>query len=623
MTHNLNKVFHSEKSDQASVINFVYFVFFSTLSSNHSRGSNVYECIPPPVPTSSRPPFPSSITLRPTIPSATSPPPLPAKSSLRVHLNSNVNTTKPDPGEPTTSLAEVGGILSRSSVGGENSQNSRQKPAGNINVSEFSAHPSAARQVQGAFPAENRSTGTVYLNTRQSINGVTPARKHTPSQVSQPDSEVYVRESRETSRKTNTVSVPRTNSDTPRDIHRTGKVQDLVAGLKQNTDSPRIGKVEVQNTDVRLKSKFDTSRLGGKFQDTELKSKFEISRTKFQDTAHEPRLKSKFDTAPSRSTQSRFGPAKTKFEDTTAIKLSQTKKVADTPIESRLKSGADSPTANRSKVQDALNRYKRKTSVDDTENKPIDVTDRRLKTTTMMRGQGIGALTARFESPKEDSKPDKTPPRRNPIITSKVSDRKELFNNNNGSPSGNSLKRSVVERYTSGKSASMKSKFESKPVAEKQPQFIRRPKGETLNEGDSVKFSCKASGVPDPSVTWQFKGKTLKDEGRCEIYEEKEVHYLEIFDLELDDAGIYTCKLLNSAGRASASAELTVSGKCLSLNTILCSFHQIGMNLHYTLLSFSHTRRGIDHDAYLVMKAMETSPNSLREPLVTTKEAKQ
>ncbi|XP_072047598.1 myosin light chain kinase, smooth muscle-like [Amphiura filiformis] len=570
----------------------------STLSSNHSRGSNVYESIPPPVPTSNRPSFPSSITLRPTIPSSSAPPPLPAKSSLRVHLNSNVNISRSESDEPTTSLPEVGGIHIRTRVGGENIEISRQKPAGNLNVSEFSPQRSTSRQVQGAFPAENRSTGTVYLNARQS-NGITPPRKLTPSVVSEPDSRVYVKESLDTSRKTNTVSVPRSRTDIPRDKHRTGKVQDLVAGLKHSTDSQRGAKTEVQDTEIRLKSRFDTSRSGtSRFQGTaaepELKSKFDISRTKFQDTAAEPRQKSRFDTTTTgrsnfqdtRAEQSRFVSTKSKFQDTvtkpsqdtttkpsqdTSTKPSLTKRVGDykSPdiVDSRLKSITDSPTTARSKVQDALSKFKRKTSLDDTEKRKssIDETDKRTKSTTMLRGQGIGALTAKFESSKEESKPDRSSPRRNPIITAKVSDRKELFNNNNGSTSGSSLKsspaRSVVDRYTSpGKSASLKSKFESKPIAEKQPQFIRKPKGETLSEGDSVKFSCKASGVPDPSVAWQFKGKTLKDEGRCEIYEEKEVHYLEICDLVLDDAGIYTCKLLNSAGRASATAELTVTG---------------------------------------------------------------
>ena len=231
------------------------------------------------------------------------------------------------------------------------------------------------------------------------------------------------------------------------------------------------------------------------------------------------------------------------------------------------KSNTDtSRTASSSKVQDALNRLKKKSVLDETGKR---------EASKMLRGQGIGALTAKFESPKE-SKLDKPTTRRDPIITSKVSARKEIFNNgiaDSSSSSGKSSPRSVVERYTSpGKSASLKSKFESKPEADRQPQFIRKPKGETVNEGDSVKFSCKASGVPYPSVSWQFKGKTLKDEGRFEIYTEKDIHYLEIFDLVADDAGLYSCKLLNSTGRASASAELTVTGK---LTIYSCTFQLI------------------------------------------------
>jgi len=46
-----------------------------------------------------------------------------------------------------------------------------------------------------------------------------------------------------------------------------------------------------------------------------------------------------------------------------------------------------------------------------------------------------------------------------------------------------------------------------------------------------------------------------------QISEENDFHWLEITDITSDDAGTYTCTIQNSAGRASASAELEVFGK--------------------------------------------------------------
>uniref|UniRef100_A0A8B9QM31 Myosin light chain kinase, smooth muscle n=1 Tax=Apteryx owenii TaxID=8824 RepID=A0A8B9QM31_APTOW len=74
------------------------------------------------------------------------------------------------------------------------------------------------------------------------------------------------------------------------------------------------------------------------------------------------------------------------------------------------------------------------------------------------------------------------------------------------------------------------------------------------------KFSCKITGRPQPQVTW-FKGDTqLQQNDRFNMFEKTGIQFLEIQNAQLVDAGIYTCTVVNSAGKASVSAELTVQG---------------------------------------------------------------
>lgn len=44
------------------------------------------------------------------------------------------------------------------------------------------------------------------------------------------------------------------------------------------------------------------------------------------------------------------------------------------------------------------------------------------------------------------------------------------------------------------------------------------------------------------------------------MYERTGIQFLEVQNVQLADSGIYTCTVVNSAGRASVSAELTVQG---------------------------------------------------------------
>uniref|UniRef100_A0A8C0ZAI1 Myosin light chain kinase, smooth muscle n=1 Tax=Cyanistes caeruleus TaxID=156563 RepID=A0A8C0ZAI1_CYACU len=101
---------------------------------------------------------------------------------------------------------------------------------------------------------------------------------------------------------------------------------------------------------------------------------------------------------------------------------------------------------------------------------------------------------------------------------------------------------------------------------ESPPKFATKPNRVVVREGQTGKFSCKITGRPQPQVTW-FKGDIqLQQNERFNMYERTGIQFLEIQNVQLADSGIYTCTVVNSAGKASVSAELTVQGTAKGFN---------------------------------------------------------
>ncbi|OXB81604.1 UNVERIFIED_CONTAM: hypothetical protein H355_008766, partial [Colinus virginianus] len=95
---------------------------------------------------------------------------------------------------------------------------------------------------------------------------------------------------------------------------------------------------------------------------------------------------------------------------------------------------------------------------------------------------------------------------------------------------------------------------------ESPPKFATKPNRVVVREGQTGKFSCKITGRPQPQVTWSKGDLHLQQNERFSMFEKTGIHFLEIQNIQLADAGIYTCTVVNSAGKASVSAELTVQG---------------------------------------------------------------
>ncbi|XP_041807380.1 myosin light chain kinase, smooth muscle isoform X2 [Chelmon rostratus] len=95
---------------------------------------------------------------------------------------------------------------------------------------------------------------------------------------------------------------------------------------------------------------------------------------------------------------------------------------------------------------------------------------------------------------------------------------------------------------------------------ESPPKFVTKPGRVFVKPGQTGKFSAKATGRPQPGVTWYKEEAELQSCGRVSIYERSGLHFLEIQEVCVEDAGSYTCLLTNSGGTATATAVLNVQG---------------------------------------------------------------
>ena len=101
------------------------------------------------------------------------------------------------------------------------------------------------------------------------------------------------------------------------------------------------------------------------------------------------------------------------------------------------------------------------------------------------------------------------------------------------------------------------------------PAIAVAPEGKVAKEGETIVFSCEFDGVPEPTVTWSKDDVVIRDEGRFLVVIEKGYTELEIDQINKNDAGNYMVTLKNSAGTASAWAQLVISGRQSLFNYIL------------------------------------------------------
>ncbi|XP_017213228.2 myosin light chain kinase, smooth muscle isoform X3 [Danio rerio] len=91
---------------------------------------------------------------------------------------------------------------------------------------------------------------------------------------------------------------------------------------------------------------------------------------------------------------------------------------------------------------------------------------------------------------------------------------------------------------------------------ESPPKFVAKPSRLYLKVGQTGKFSAKITGRPQPLVQWYKGEEMIQQSDHYNMFERSGMHFLEIRNVFSEDAGMYTCLVANSAGKASAAAEL-------------------------------------------------------------------
>ncbi|KAL1476140.1 hypothetical protein MTO96_018761, partial [Rhipicephalus appendiculatus] len=99
------------------------------------------------------------------------------------------------------------------------------------------------------------------------------------------------------------------------------------------------------------------------------------------------------------------------------------------------------------------------------------------------------------------------------------------------------------------------------------PFLLELPKDFNVRPGDSLLLKCEATGSPAPKITWSVDGIPARHmkSGRVNISEVSHgdnhlASYVNISSIQADEAGMWRCVAVNSAGVAEAIARVAVRG---------------------------------------------------------------
>ena len=95
------------------------------------------------------------------------------------------------------------------------------------------------------------------------------------------------------------------------------------------------------------------------------------------------------------------------------------------------------------------------------------------------------------------------------------------------------------------------------------PEFLKNPKSQTTNEGSNVTFTCIASGVPEPSLSWTINGTAINPTAKPRIGSTADGQKLTVTNVKRKDSGEYRCVAsYNVTGTVTSNAaKLTVQCK--------------------------------------------------------------
>ena len=118
------------------------------------------------------------------------------------------------------------------------------------------------------------------------------------------------------------------------------------------------------------------------------------------------------------------------------------------------------------------------------------------------------------------------------------------------------------------------------------PQIILSPVKQSVINGDPVNFTCRASGVPTPKVTWTFDGGKLpfginQTNFEGDLFVES---FLEMLNTTKEMEGLYECTAENKADKISSSATLQVFGRFFNKNDNDCLIMNLTMIMILTIV---------------------------------------
>ncbi|CAG5126018.1 unnamed protein product, partial [Candidula unifasciata] len=90
------------------------------------------------------------------------------------------------------------------------------------------------------------------------------------------------------------------------------------------------------------------------------------------------------------------------------------------------------------------------------------------------------------------------------------------------------------------------------------PEFISLTRDTKAIQGEPVTFDCQITGTPPPQVYWTKEGHPLPDSPRWKFITEGNNYTLVIYEAQPLDAGVYACVAVNTVGKATCTARLTV-----------------------------------------------------------------
>lgn len=95
-------------------------------------------------------------------------------------------------------------------------------------------------------------------------------------------------------------------------------------------------------------------------------------------------------------------------------------------------------------------------------------------------------------------------------------------------------------------------------VPQRAPVFVVKPASTRVSLGGDVVLVCRVAAHPEANFEWEKDGRYLGESNRIKIVSDGDGSALKIQSVRNLDAGTYTCRAQNTAGRAHVAAALTV-----------------------------------------------------------------